>query len=181
MTSQKAQKRGPKIKEKENHKEMRNIGVLFLILNVCYGCTTNEVYSEYKSLPRYWPKEEIVQFNLANLDTTTNYHVFLNIRNTNAFKFNNLFLIVKMNFPNGKVITDTLEYQMAKPDGTWLGIGSSIKENKLWYKENIRFFEKGVYTLQVEQAMRNKNSVEGVTNLEGITDVGISIEASNKQ
>ncbi len=181
MINPKVQKRDPKTKEKENHKEMHKIGLFFFILSVFYSCTTNEVYSDYKSFPGYWPREEVVQFNLSEIDTSTNYNIFLNIRNTNAFKFSNLFLIVKMNFPNGKVITDTLEYQMAKPDGTWLGIGSSIKENKLWYRENIRFFEEGVYTLQLEQAMRNKTSVEGVTILEGITDVGISIEASKKQ
>jgi len=70
---------------------------------------------------------------------------------------------------------------MALPDGTWLGKGNRVKDNKLWYKENVRFYEEGSYTLSLKHAMRNINKVEGVNQLKGITDVGISIEkaASN--
>ena len=86
-----------------------------------------------------------------------------------------------MNFPNGKTVADTLEYRMANPDGSWMGQGiGAVKENKLWYKENVQFFEEGAYTVHIAQAMRNNGEVEGVTKLEGITDVGISIEEASK-
>ena len=83
-----------------------------------------------------------------------------------------------MEFPHGKVVTDTLEYKMANPDGSWLGTGfGTIKENKLWYKEGITFFEGGTYNLRITHAVRNNGEVDGVTALEGISDVGYSIEA----
>src|SRR5690606_24943597 len=108
------------------------------------------------------------------------YNLFINIRNTNDYKFSNLFLIAEMNFPNGKTITDTLEYQMAKPDGTLMGHGfTDIKENKLWYKEAVRFDEIGEYTIRIQHAMRNNGDVNGVDNLEGITDFGFRIETTN--
>ena len=66
---------------------------------------------------------------------------------------------------------------MAMPDGKWLGKGyGSIKENKLWYKENIIFTVKGVYTLQISHAMRKNGKADGIMELEGITDVGFLIE-----
>lgn len=87
-----------------------------------------------------------------------------------------------MNFPHGKTITDTLEYRMANPDGSWMGQGiGDVKENKLWYKENVQFFEAGNYTVDIAQAMRNNGAVEGVTKLEGITDVGFSVEEATKK
>jgi gliding motility-associated lipoprotein GldH len=71
---------------------------------------------------------------------------------------------------------------MAKPDGSWLGQGiGKVKENKLWYKENVQFFETGNYAITIAQAMRNNGNVEGVTKLEGITDVGFSVEETSKQ
>jgi gliding motility-associated lipoprotein GldH len=74
-------------------------------------------------------------------------------------------------------VKDTLEYEMALPDGTWMGKGTgSIKENKLWYKENIIFPFNGVYTLELVQAMRKNGSVSGLETLPGITDVGLEIE-----
>src|SRR5690606_40407811 len=89
-------------------------------------------------------------------------NLFLNIRNTNEYNFNNIFLIVSMNFPHGKTVTDTLEYRMANPDGSWMGQGiGDVKENKLWYKENVQFFEAGSYTIDIAQAMRNNGDVEG--------------------
>lgn len=153
--------------------------LLILLLGILIRCSSDEEYSEYKSLPGHWPLEETLEFSLPEMDSSTTYNVFLNVRNTNDFKFSNLFLIVSMTFPHGKVVTDTLEYQMALPDGTWLGTGGSVKENKLWYKEKIRFVEEGNYSLKVRHAMRNNAAVEGVTELEGITDVGVSIEKSN--
>jgi hypothetical protein len=41
---------------------------------------------------------------------------------------------------NKKSIIDTLEYEMANPDGTLMGKGiTDTKENKLFYKENFTF------------------------------------------
>lgn len=86
-----------------------------------------------------------------------------------------------MQFPNGKVISDTLEYEMTKPNGEWLGTGfGDVKENKLWYKENVKFYESGDYCVRIKQAMRKNGQVEGIEDLQGITDVGFRIEKSEK-
>ncbi len=149
----------------------------FLFIGLFVACESNTVFSETKALDGYWGAEEVVEFKLPQLDSLKKYNLFLNIRNTNEYKFNNIFVIVSMNFPHGKTVTDTLEYRMANPDGSWMGQGiGNVKENKLWYKEHVQFFEEGNYTVDIEQAMRNNGAVEGVTKLEGITDVGFSVE-----
>lgn len=69
---------------------------------------------------------------------------------------------------------------MAYPDGSWMGQGiGNVKESKLWYKEGIRFFENGTYKVSITHAMRNNGEVEGVRNLEGIVDVGFTVEESS--
>jgi gliding motility-associated lipoprotein GldH len=146
------------------------------------SCNSGPVVGEIRSLKRAWNKDQIIEFQIPQLDSIRNYNVFLNVRNSNEYKFNNLFLIVSMDFPHGKTVIDTLEYRLAKPDGAWLGNGlGSIKENKFWYKENINFKEEGIYKLTIAQAVRNNGEVDGVTDLVGITDVGFSIEEVNKQ
>jgi gliding motility-associated lipoprotein GldH len=86
-----------------------------------------------------------------------------------------LFLIVAIEMPNGFTKVDTLEYQMADPDGSLLGDGfSDIKESKLFYKENVRF--RGKYKVHIKQAVRENGKVPGVKELKGITDVGFRIE-----
>ena len=148
-----------------------------LVMVVFFSCDSNTVVTESKSLSEIWNKNETIEFSVSQLDSLKKYNLFINLRNTNDYRFNNIFLIVSMEFPHGKTITDTLEYKMANPDGTWLGTGiGNIKENKLWYKENVSFLEKGDYKIRINHAVRNNGNVEGVTNLEGITDVGYSVE-----
>lgn len=139
------------------------------------------VKSEYRATDNgSWSKDDILEFNFTEIDTVQKHNVFINVRNDETYPYNNLFLIAELNFPDGNTVIDTLEYEMALPDGTWLGKGhGSLKENKLWYKENIVFPTSGVYTLRVSHAMRKNGSVNGIENLEGITDVGFEIEKSN--
>ena len=154
----------------------------FSLIVVLASCTNDIVVSESKSLPGYWDKEEQLEFQIPQLDTLKKYNIFLNLRNTNDYPFNNLFLIVSMEFPHGKTLVDTLEYRMAHPNGEWMGEGiGNVKENKLWYKENVSFFEQGNYNITITHAVRNNGEVEGVSRLQGITDVGYSIEEANQE
>ena len=113
-------------------------------------------------------------------DTTNNYNLFINLRNNNDYKFSNIFLIAELSYPNGKVKTDTLEYAMAHPDGTFLGTGfSDVKESKLWYKghdEPFMFTETGDYSVKLQHAMRENGKEKGIVNLQGILDIGFRIE-----
>ena len=154
-----------------------NLWCLFIIMIGFTSCDSSQVFDKYQTIPDSWHKDNIVSFNVIPPDTTKHYNLFVNIRNTSDFKYSNLFLIVEINFPNGKVIKDTLEYVMAKPNGEFLGSGfSDIKENKLFYKEGFIFEESGDYKINIQHAMRKNGSVIGVENLEGITDVGFRIE-----
>lgn len=152
------------------------VGVLVLI-----SCHSNPVvFHESKSLGGSWGSREAIAFQLSELDTIKDYNLYVNLRNTNDYPFNNIFLIVSMDFPHGKTVVDTLEYRMAYPDGSWMGQGiGNVKESKLWYKEGIRFFENGTYKVSITHAMRNNGEVEGVRNLEGIVDVGFTVEESS--
>ena len=158
---------------------MRKSLVLGIFILLFAACNSELVFSEFRANPGgSWSREDIKEFNFTREDTISSFNLFINIRNDNEYPFNNLFLITDLNFPDGTVVRDTLEYEMALPSGEWLGKGyGSLKENKLWYKENIVFPLPGVYTLKVAHAMRQNGVVDGITELQGITDVGFQIEA----
>lgn len=164
---------------------MPNSSTWFVIILAIFlsSCDSNQVFDAYKTVPNEWHKDSVMTFNVNPPDSIKPYNLFVNIRNTNSYKFNNLFLIVEMVYPHGKTITDTLEYQMAKPNGELLGTGfTDIKENKLWYKgydKPFIFEEKGDYKINIQQAMRNNGDINGVDKLEGITDVGFRIETTS--
>ena len=155
-----------------------NIWRFFIILMLgVISCDSSQVFDEYKTIENTWHKDAVVSFNFDSTDTIKPYNLFVNIRNTSKFKYSNLFLVVDINFPNGKTLKDTLEYLMAKPSGEFLGTGfTNVKANKLWFKEGFIFSESGDYVINIQQAMRKNGSVKGVENLEGITDVGFRVE-----
>ncbi|WP_276389111.1 gliding motility lipoprotein GldH [Eudoraea chungangensis] len=149
-----------------------------LLLWFFISCNDKLVVSEYQANPSgIWAKDDVKQFAFTPMDTINSYDLFIDLRNDDSFAYSNLFIIADLTDPNGKVQRDTIEFQMAAPDGQWLGKGlGSIKENKLWYKENVNFTVNGVYMLELSHAMRKNGDAEGIVNLAGITDVGFSIE-----
>ena len=160
---------------------MRSISYLLILTIIISSCNSNVAHTEFKSLNgAVWNRDNIVQFSFSEMDTLQKHHMFINVRNDDGFPYSNLFLIASLTTPKGEVLQDTLEYTMALPDGTWLGKGNgSIKENKLWYKENIVFPSQGVYNLEISHAMRKNGTVSGIIALEGITDIGIEITKTN--
>jgi gliding motility-associated lipoprotein GldH len=137
---------------------MRSSVIAMGLFLTIVSCDSKMVVGEMRDMPGYWDINEVLEFHVPQLDSLKKYDLFIHLRNTNDYPYNNIFLIASIEFPHGKTITDTLEYRMADPDGSWLGSGiGTVKENKLWYKEDVSFFE------------------------EGITEVGFSIEEAIDQ
>ena len=156
---------------------LKNSLFLFFLLIVVTSCDKIRLFDEYKKVGKVWHKDSIMTFSLEQKDTIAKHNLYVNIRNNKSYPFNNLFLIVEMEQPNKKTIVDTLEYQMAQPDGTLMGKGlTDTKDNKLFYKENFVFPKSGNYKIYIQQAVRKSGKIEGVEALDGVTDVGLRIE-----
>lgn len=142
------------------------------------SCSDSLVYSEYRATTNgSWNRDDIKEFLISEMDSVVPHDIYIMVRNDYSFPYSNLFLIAELSTPDEEVFRDTLEYEMARPDGNWLGKGAgSVIENKLWYKENIVFTKAGVYKIQLSHAMRQNGQVDGIDNLKGITDVGIEVE-----
>ncbi|NNF19597.1 MAG: gliding motility lipoprotein GldH [Flavobacteriaceae bacterium] len=157
---------------------MRNLLLGLFCTMVFISCNDKLVYTQSKpTTDASWDQDELMTFTFMAPDTIQAHNLYFNIRNDDRFPYSNLFVIAALNTPRGETSVDTLEYEMARPDGTWLGKGQgSIKENKLWFKEAMVFPNTGEYTLTLQHAMRKNGEVEGVVELPGITDVGLEIE-----
>lgn len=155
--------------------------ILFLFVALLIiSCDKKRVFDEYKSVGNSWHKDSVVTFKLPQFDVTKKYNLYVNIRNNNDFPFSNLFLIVALEQPNKKTIVDTLEYQMANPDGSLMGEGfSDVKESKLFYKDKEAFLLKGDYKVHIRQAVRQTGKVAGVKDLKGITEIGFRVESAD--
>lgn len=143
-----------------------------------FSCEKNLVFDQFQKVDQNkWQKDSVFNFVYEAKDTLSKNNIYVNLRNNKTYEYSNLFLIVGIDFPNNYQIIDTLEYEMTTPEGRFLGTGiSDVLENKLEYKTNVNFPVSGNYTIHVQHAMRKSQEIEGLTYLNGVTDVGIKIE-----
>ncbi len=156
---------------------LKSFLILILVLGLI-SCDSNRTFDEYYSVENNcWLINDVVEFQVEVEDTIFKNNIYINIRNNKEYDFSNLFLVASIEFPNGLKVIDTLEYEMTDKAGNYLGSGyTDIKENKLFYKENVRFQNKGLHILKVEQAMRKSSNIHGLDSLKGIADIGLRIE-----
>ncbi len=162
----------------KTYRQLSLLTFTFLMLS----CNSNAVFDQYIPIEKQeWHSEKSVDFTLNNMDTISLNNVFITLRNNKDYEFSSLFLIAKLEMPNGFKVIDTLEYEMTDASGKWLGSGfTDLKENKLFYKENVVFSEIGTYKFYIQHATRGINDIEGKNPLKGITDVGLRIEKEKK-
>ncbi|PQJ81031.1 gliding motility lipoprotein GldH [Polaribacter porphyrae] len=155
-----------------------NIFLLSTLLLCFFSCNDSLVFTKYKTLEKSsWEAHKKVNFEIDINDTIAANNVFINLRNNKDYQFSNIYLITEMTFPDETIIIDTLQYEMANEKGEFLGRGlTDIKENKLFYKEHKIFPQSGKYQINVRHAMRKNGSIDPIPFLEGIQDVGLSIE-----
>ena len=153
-------------------------GAVLLLFVLLISCDEYRVYDKYASVGiDGWEKQDFVSFEFAIADSLQDYNLFIQLRNTSEYEYSNLFLITELQYPSGFHVVDTLEYKMTDSFGNWLGTGfTDIKENKLFFRENFKFSELGEYNINIQQAMRKRNEIEGLQSVKGISDVGFRIE-----
>jgi len=139
------------------------------------SCNSNVVYTNSRAMSQEtWRLMDIPVFKVLISDTLKSNNVFFTIRNGSSFPFRNIYLFVTTTSPDGKKITDTLQYNLADEKGKWYGKGfGDIHELNLPYKSNVYFPLKGTYEFKIQHGMR-------VENLKGVYDFGLRIEKIRK-
>lgn len=145
--------------------------VIFIILMIATSCIKKSAYENYVKLPdNQWDMHQRLSYDIPVDDTLSSYNVFINLRNTDDYPFQNLFLFVETFNPQGKSIRDTFQCFLADESGKWIGKGlGSHKQSQFKFKSNVRFPRSGTYTIVIEQAMRQPL-------LKGVSDVGVRLE-----
>lgn len=154
-------------------KVLPNLRISFLAvlaLLLC-SCNKNVVYSEYQSFKEnLWPENEKAIFDVEINDAQNLHNISIMVRHADSYPFSNLYLFVTSTYPDGKVLTDTMEIMLANNKGEWQGAGAGdIFDLKVPVKKNVRFPLTGKYKFEFIHGMR-------VDPLPLIMDLGFEIE-----
>jgi len=151
-----------------------SISILTFLL-LLLSCNSNVVYTNSQAMAgETWKLMDMASFNVPITDTLHGNNVFFTIRNGSSYPFRNIYLFASTTSPDGKKITDTLQYNLADEKGKWYGRGfGDIHELNLPYKSNVFFPLKGTYVFKIQHGMRTEN-------LNGVYDFGLRIEKIRK-
>jgi gliding motility-associated lipoprotein GldH len=150
---------------------------LFILFSACNK--ENTLVDKYIEIPNgNWADDNIVTIEFDVADTTIKNNFYITLRNTEDYKYSNLYLFVTTMFPNEKTSSDTIGVALADPSGKWLGKGggfvfdNEIIDNRILYNYQKKFPLAGHYKITLLQAMREKELI-------GIIDAGIRIEEAH--
>ena len=135
------------------------------------ACTDSAIVDTNQAVPdRNWSYAEKVRIPVTVTDASKRYNLYFNLRHTSNYKYSNIFVLIHQSGPGTKGLTERKEFQLAYPDGEWLGSGSgNIYSYRLLFREGYKFDRAGNYVFELEQNMRDNP-------LREISDVGLRVE-----
>lgn len=136
-----------------------------------WACQGDVVFQDQQAIPGLsWHYENGLAFEAPIHDTLSLHKMYLDIRNSTDYRYSNLFVFMDIEFPDGRVLRDTLECVLADRRGQWTGRGfGQMRFNRFLFRDDVWFPLKGTYTFRLYHGMRDDE-------LQGISDAGIRIE-----
>lgn len=143
------------------------VGIFFSFLS----CDQNRIYEKNITIDKYiWKSDFIPSFKIEIKDTSVIYNLYVNIRHADIYQYQNIWLVVGTQLPDGTKASRRIEITLANDEGKWFGEGlGDIWDYRTMIQENAFFTLPGSYTFTIEQNMRQDP-------LLGIMSVGLRIE-----
>ena len=150
--------------------------LLGLLLTACgdAGVALNET----KSFDEMgWIQKQPIVFEVTIPDSVSSYAVYAVLRQNNSYPFYNLYFSPSIIDAKGKTIQKGLaeailyDPKTGKPKGAGFG---DIYEKKFLVYPALKFPQKGIYKIQMEQSMR-------VDTLAGMVSFGLLLEKNERK
>jgi len=145
--------------------------IVLLASCIFTSCTTIDLYEKAVTIPKHeWNSSFKPSFDFTIKDTSTPYRLFLVLRHTEKYNFNNIFVNVYVKGP-GQDTTQKIQQDLvlATNDKGWLASGmDDIYEHRIQLGPD-QSLKAGNYSFTIEQIMREDP-------LENVLNVGLRIE-----
>ncbi len=139
------------------------------------GCRPGPEYQDHFTIPNHaWKSDFRPEFKFVISDTAVPYQLFLIVRHTDAYRFQNIWINLDSKGPGDSSFTlNRAEVTLAAPNGRWLGRGmGELYEQRVPVNtpgNPVYFRRPGKYVLRLTQDMRQDPLPEILT-------VGIRLE-----
>ena len=132
--------------------------LLFAIPALISSCKQVAVYEKNTSIPPYkWQQNFAATGSFIIKDTLSAYNIYIVIRHTDAYKYNNIWLNVGLQSPGDTMFFQNVNLSLANDASGWEGTGM----NDIWEVRKIingqprRFIRNGEYKFSITHIMRD--------------------------
>lgn len=145
--------------------------VLWLIACCLFinSCTQIEIFEKDTSIPGYkWQQSFSATGDFVITDTISSYNIYLVLRHTDAYQYNNIWLNVGLQPPGDSMHVKKVNLVLGDDANGWYGTGM----NDIWEVRNLlksQPLKSGKYSFSISQIMRDNP-------LQHIMSAGLRIE-----
>ena len=139
------------------------------------SCKQIDIFEKNTVIPNYeWKSNFIVSGSFNITDTISAYSIYLVLRHTDAYKYNNIWLNIGLQPPGDSLIKQKVDLKLGDDANGWEGNGM----NDIWELRKLlngaprRFKKAGEYKFTIAQVMRDEP-------LLNIISAGLRIEKKN--
>lgn len=139
------------------------------------SCSQTDVFEKNTDIPGHkWQYAQQPVFDFSISDTAALYNLYIVLRHTDAYRYNNIWINAGTQSPGDSVRFQRFDLQLGTDAGGWEGNGmDDIWElRKSITQGPFKFKKKGNYKFIVAQIMRENP-------LTGIMSVGVRVEKIN--
>lgn len=123
-----------------------------------FSCKQVAVYEKNTTIPAYkWQQNFTANGTFDIKDTLSSYNIYVVLRHTDAYKYNNIWLNIGLQPPGDSMFFQNVNLTLATDATGWEGTGlNDIWEvRKLVNGQPRRFIKNGEYKFSITQIMRD--------------------------
>ena len=139
------------------------------------SCKQIDIFEKNTVIPDYeWKSNFVISGSFTITDTISAYSIYLVLRHTDAYKYNNIWLNIGLQPPGDSLIKQKVDLKLGDDANGWEGTGmNDIWElRKLLNGEPRRFKKAGEYKFTIAQIMRDEPLIQ-------VMSAGLRIEKKN--
>ena len=145
------------------------ITISFLVMS----CRQVDIYEKNTSIPHYkWQHNYAVNGSFLIKDTSHAYNIYIVLRHTDAYQYNNIWLNIGFQEPGDTMVFQNKDLRLGTDANGWEGTGM----NDIWEVRKLiyvhRFKTTGEYKFNIRQIMRDDP-------LPNIMSAGMRVQKAN--
>ena len=134
----------------------RFLPIGLLLCTLLAACGPTYLFESKQDIPGgQWAYADTLNFQFEVRDTASRYDFFLDFDYDQDFAFQNIYLKLSTQYPNGKRLSKLRSFDLFDTQGKALGTGSGARHQlRASLQDNAFFNQPGLHTVTVEQYTR---------------------------